>query len=219
MTFARSIHCIHFGFFTPTRCRRLSQFFFLFTLLWCIMMFTAACATSWVSEAVSIVQLLVPSISSILGILAAFGVGISPNVLTAIQSWGTAAQTDLQTVGDLINSYNSAEASAQPGILTSIETALTTVVNNLNTILPELHVTDASTQAKITAVINAFVSELQALINLVPAVKSAMAETDAHAQLLAITSSPAFAQLQSAKTYKKAFNALVAGFGKSYEIA
>src|ERR1700752_1408251 len=93
-----------------------SRFFAMFTLIWCLLLLTG-CTTSWVSEATSIIQLLVPAITSVLSILAAFGVpvGLSTAALNSVQSWANQATEGLQTVGNLINQYNTAEASAQPG--------------------------------------------------------------------------------------------------------
>lgn len=201
-------------FYSP----KLSRFFALFTILWCLML-AVGCAANWISEATNIIQLLVPSITSILSILTAFGVpvGLSAAALAAVQSWANQATAGLQTVGGLIDQYNKAEATAQPGILTEIQTVLSTIVANLSTILPEIHVTDPSSQAKITAVIEAVQAEMQALINLVPAIKSATeSSTDPHEQLKKIASAPAFHELKSAKSYRSDFNSKAGVFGKEY---
>jgi soluble cytochrome b562 len=188
-----------------------SRFFALFTILWCLMLLMG-CTTSWVSEATSIIQLLVPAITSVLSILTAFGVptGLTTTALASIQSWANQATAGLQTVANLINQYNTAKASAQPGILTEIQTAISTITNNLATILPELHVTDADTQAKITAVIKAVQSELVALLNLVPALKG---EVKSHDELKALV-----AAVQSPKEFRASFNKAAGVFGKEYEI-
>jgi hypothetical protein len=165
----------------------------------------SGCSTAWTQEASNIISLLLPSITSILGILSAFGVGISPSVMTAITQWSTDAQSGLQTVATLITQYESALPADQPGILTEIQTALSTITKNLATILPEIKVTNAETQAKILAVINAVQSELVALTNLVPALQG---KVTAHDDLKAMV-----AELKTAKEYKNDFNGKVKALG------
>lgn len=186
-----------------------ARFWFTFTALWLLIMLTG-CTASWVSEATQIIQLLVPSISSILGILSAFGVGLPAAAMVDVQNWANQATADLQTVAGLIDQYDAAEATAQPGILTEIQTLLSTITSNLTTILPEVHVTDASTQAKIVAVINLVSSEMTALIKLVPALQGQVTSHDELKQLMAAVQSP--------KEYKAAFNTAVSSFGKQYEL-
>ena len=175
-----------------------------------LLMFAAGCVTTWVGEATSIIQLLVPAISAALGILAAFGVGISPTVMAAVQSWANQATTALQTVAGLIDQYSTAEASAQPGILNEIQTALSTVVSNLTTILPELHVNDPSTQAKILAIIEAIQAEMSALINVIPAIQG---KVTSHEEMKALV-----AAVKGPKEFKAEFNTMVTEFGRQYEL-
>ena len=189
---------------------RISRFFALFTLLWCIAAFAVACTGAWTGEAINIIQLLVPSITSILSILSAFGVGIPATAMTAIQGWATEATTGLQTVAGLIQQYNTAEATAKPGLLTEIQTTLHVISSNLAAILPEIHVTDPKTEAKITAIIGLVANEIAALINLVPAIQGTVTS---HAELKAL-----MAQLKTAKEYRNDFNAAVESFGKEYQI-
>src|SRR5450755_4319407 len=141
-------------------------------MIWITMLLTA-CTTSWVTEAQNIITLLGPAITSALAILAAFGVGLSPAVATAVGAWSKDAITGLGQVKTMIDQYNAAAATAKPGILTEIQGVLTVIANNLTAILPTIKVTDASTQAKILAVIEAVASEMAALITLVPAVQVA----------------------------------------------
>lgn len=188
---------------------RVSSAFFLFTLLWCLLWLTG-CTTTWVSEAINIINLLVPAITSALGILTAFGVGLPANTLTAVDSWANQATSGLQEVGSLISQYNTAEATAQPGLLQEIQSALSVIVANLTTILPEIHVTDASTQEKILAVIQAIQAEMQSLINVIPAIQGKVTSADEMKALMAAVKSP--------KEFKKEFNQLVEPFGTSYQI-
>ena len=190
---------------------KLSRFFAAVTVVWMLLWLTG-CTASWVSEATSIINLLVPAITSILSILTAFGVptGLTTTALASIQSWANQATAGLQTVANLIDQYNAAEATAKPGILTEIQTALSVITQNLATILPEVHVTDPATQAKIDAVIQAVSSEMQALINLVPALKG---EVTSHDELKALV-----AAVKSPKEFRKEFNAAASAFGPGYEI-
>lgn len=187
----------------------LSRFFFLITIVWCCLWLTG-CTTSWISEATNIINLLVPSITAILGILSAFGIGLPATVMTAVESWANAATTGLQTVGTLIGQYQTAEESAKPGILVEIQTALSVITNNLATILPQIHVDDPTTQAKIMAVIQAVQVEITALINLVPALQGKVTSADDLKSLMA--------ELKSPKEYKADFNAKAGVFGREYEI-
>src|SRR5690349_249919 len=69
----------------------------------------------WESQASQIIGLLGPSLTAILQILAAFGVGISPDVMAKFNIWAAQAQSALTTVQQLIAQYKTAAATAQPG--------------------------------------------------------------------------------------------------------
>ena len=188
----------------------ISRFFALFTLIWTICLFTTGCTATWTGEAIQIINLLVPAITAALSILTAFGQGVSPDVLAAVNKWSDEARVDLQNVAGLIDQYNNAEASAQPGILTEIQTALNVVEANLSTLLPEIHVANATTQAKIMAVIEAVQSELVALINLVPALKG---EVKSHKEVKAL-----MAAVKSPEEFRDDFNSKAGEFGDQYRI-
>jgi hypothetical protein len=193
--------------------RRFIALLALFNLL----VFLAACSTSWVQEASSIIGALVPAVEGVLVILSGLGaVGLSPSVITAVQTWGTQAQNDLENVvTPLINQYNTAEAAAQPGILTQIETALNTITANLKTILPTLKVENSALQAKITAIVTEVSDEFEALLNLIPVVKGAVTPADV---MKALAAHPeAVAKLKSAKQFSKDYNAKAGAFGAQYK--
>jgi hypothetical protein len=193
--------------------RRFIALLALFNLL----VFLAACSTSWVQEASSIIGALVPAVEGVLVILSGLGaVGLSPSVITAVQAWGTQAQNDLENVvTPLINQYNTAEAAAQPGILTQIETALNTITANLKTILPTLKVENSALQAKITAIVTEVSDEFEALLNLIPVVKGAVTPADV---IKALAAHPeAVAKLKSAKQFSKDYNAKAGAFGSQYK--
>lgn len=182
-------------------------------------LFVAACSTSWVQEAQSIVQLLIPAVEAALGILAAAGLGLPATVVQGVQSWGAQAQGALTQVASLIQQYNSVEASAQPGVLIEIQNVLGVVTQNLNQLLPTIKVTNPSTQAKVEAVVQAIADEMTALVNLIPAVQSATASgASAHDQLKRIVSDQHFAVLKSAKEFKEQFNKAATQFGSQYAI-
>lgn len=175
-----------------------------------LLLFTAGCTTSWVSEASSIVALLGPAISSALEILAAFGVGLSPAVATQVASWGAQAQTALGQISELITQYNSALAAAQPGILAEIQTLITTITNDLNNLLPTLHITDAATQAKVIAVFDAILAELQGLANLMPVIQGKVTDHDEAKVLIS--------KVKSAKQFAHDFNKKAGALDKRFQI-
>jgi hypothetical protein len=190
----------------------LHRILLLWTMSWVILLLVG-CSTAWTTEAVNIITLLGPSITSALAILAAFGVGISPAAVTAMQQWSSRAITGLGQVKTMIEQYNAAEVGAKPGLLTEIQTALSLIVSDLTAILPTIKVTDAATQAKITAIVEAVAAELQGLVNLVPALQGKVTSHDELKKLIAA--------VKTAKEYKADFNTKVAAFGpsaKQYEI-
>lgn len=191
-------HCIRY--------RKLYSILFLLGLP----LMLAGCTAAWTTEASNIVKLLVPAIESALAIMAAFGVGLSPNVLQSVQSWANQATADLGQVATLIDQYDAAEATAQPGLLTEIQTLLSTVTANLQSLLPSIHVTDPSTQAKIMAIIELVSSEMTALIGLVPAISGKVTSHDELKKLMAAVKSP--------KEFRSEFNAQVESFGQQYTI-
>ena len=181
-------------------------------LLFVVCLHLAACSTAWTSEASSIIAMLDPAIIAALGILTAFGVGLSPSVLTQVQNWSSQAQTALAEVRALIDSYNTAEAGQQPGILQEIQTGLSTIASGLTDILGILHVSNPQTQAKISAIFQAVAEELSALIALVPALQGKVGMKEA--KRLA-------ANVKTAEEFKEYFNQMVAQFGdvaKSYQL-
>lgn len=185
---------------------------------WCLlgmfltlMLFTVACSTAWTTQAIQIVDLLVPAIQSALAILALTGVKLAPDALSAVQKWGNESTYALQNViKPLIDQYSTAVASAQPGILAEIETAVSTITNNLQTILPTLHVEDAATQEKITAVVDAVASELTALTELIPVLKGQHSDLKRVKELVAKALSP--------EEFRESYNSAAGEFGDQYKI-
>lgn len=132
----------------------------------------AGCDVSWVSQATSIINVLVPAILGMLGVISTFGVGITPDLLSTIQKAGQEARDDLQNVVlPLIQSYNDAPDSDKENILEQINTALNGVNAKFADILSALHVSNPDTQKKLAAVVGAVQSEILALINIIPVVK------------------------------------------------
>jgi hypothetical protein len=187
----------------------LYRIFLLWTMAWVIMLLVG-CTAAWTTEAINIITLLGPAISSILGILAAFGYGLSPEVSATFQKWSADAIAGLQEVKALIEQYDAAEAAAKPGLLVEIQTALSVISSNLQAILPTLHVTDPHTQAQIEAVVNAVAAEIAALLNLIPALQGTVTS---HEHLKALVSA-----VKGPKEFKKDFNSKAGFFGKSFEI-
>jgi predicted PurR-regulated permease PerM len=173
----------------------------------CLLM--TACG-DWESQASSIITLLGPAIQALVAILAAFGVGVSEEVMTQFNNWAQQAQTALVTIKGLIDSYQNAEADAQPGLLNEIQAALTVVQSQLAAILPELHITDPNSAAKVTAALEAISAFLVSLAALIPAVAQAKGAEDEKAL---------FEKSQeTVKQFKKDFNEAVGYFGKQYEL-
>lgn len=173
----------------------------------CLML--AGCG-NWESQASTIITLLSPALQALVAILAAFGAGVSENVVTQFNSWAQQAQTALINIKALIASYQTAAADAQPGILNEIEAGLSAVTSNLGPILASLHITDPQSQAKFTAAVAAVTAFLTALGALIPAVSSATT-VEAERELAAKAT-------ESSKTFKSDFNGAVSYFGKQYEI-
>jgi hypothetical protein len=170
----------------------------------CILL--SACTTAWTTEASNIIAVLIPAIEGALGLISAFGVGISPSALTSISKWGNEATNDLANViKPLIDQYNSAAASAKPALLEEIQTGLSVIVNNLSTLMPAIHVSDAATQAKINGVIEAISGEISALIALVPAIQG---KVTSHEELKTLV-----ANLKTPSEFKREYNAAVSAFG------
>ena len=178
------------------------QRFFLLSAVFHFCLLLTACSSDWVSQAVAIVGVLEPAVMAALSILAAFGLGLSPDVLTKIQAWAQQIQSDLTNViKPLIDQYNQAAADAKPGLLAEIQTALQVVQTNMSNILAAAHVADPAKQAKINAILGAIQAEITALVNLVPVLQGKV--TDTHEQIKAVHA------LKSAEKFKHDFNNLV----------
>jgi hypothetical protein len=167
-----------------------------------------ACSTAWVSDASSIIALLGPAIEAATGILTAFGLGLSPDVLAAFQKWAAEAQAALtNVVGPLITQYTTASATAQPGILGDISTALSVISSNLATILPTIKVTNPTRQNQIYAIVMSIANEITALIGLVPALQGKITSGE---ELEALITKLDY---KHPKQFKKLFNERVADLG------
>jgi len=173
----------------------------------CIIM--AGCG-DWESQASTIISLLGPAIQALVAILAAFGEGVSPAVMTQFNNWAQQAQTALVNIKALIASYKAAAATAQPGVLNEIQASLTALTSELGPILTQLHITDPNSQDKFTAAVGAVTAFVASLIALVPAV-SAAKNMEAERKL-------ADKATESAKQFKSDFNSAVSFFGPEYEL-
>ena len=174
-----------------------------------MLLMTTGCS-NWESQASSIITLLGPALQALVAILAAFGEGVSPTVMTAFNNWAQQAQTALINIKELIASYQTAAATAQPGILNEIEAGLAALTSNLGPILTSLHITDPNSQAKFTAGVEAVTAFLAALGALIPAVSTATT-MDAERALAAKAT-------ESTKQFKTDFNSAVGYFGKQYQL-
>jgi hypothetical protein len=171
---------------------------------------SVGCAGSWETEASSVISLLGPALQALVAILAAFGEGVSTEVMAAFDNWSQQAQSALINIKALIASYQTAAATAQPGILNEIQAALSALTSNLGPILTSLHITDPTSQAKFTAGVEAVTAFLASLAALIPAVASATT--------LEAEKALAKKATESTKQFRSAFNSAVGWFGPQYTL-
>lgn len=172
----------------------------------------ATACTDWESSASNIITLLGPALQALVAILAAFGAGVSEEVVTQFNNWAQQAQTALVNIKALIASYKTASATAQPGILAEIQAALSALTANLTPILTNLHITDPNSQAKFIAGVEAVEAFVASLVALVPAV--------ATIPKLSVGDEAKLGEKvnETKKKFKSDFNSAVGFFGKQYEI-
>jgi hypothetical protein len=181
-----------------------------------LLVFAIGCSAAWISEASSIVSTLIPAAAALLALLGTLGLG--PAVLTAFTAWNTKATTSLNIVGQLVQDYNKAEATAQPGILGQIDSAITAVLNELSPLLPTLNIKDSKTQATITGLFTDWAEELEALLNLIPVIKGSLTPVPADAVTSHEEVMKRLNKLKSAKQFKHDFNAKVATVDKKFQV-
>jgi hypothetical protein len=161
---------------------------------------------NWESQASSILTMIGPAIQAAIAILAAFGVGVSPDVMTAFGKWSTEAQAALAQLKTLIDQYSAALATAKPGILAQIESVLATTTGNLSSLLTTLHVTDPATQQKIAAVFAAIAGMLAAVGALIPVLQGKVEDPKEEARLYV-------AYKTTTKAFKATFDSAVDALG------
>jgi hypothetical protein len=187
--------------------KKFQRFCLLWALLNLILLLTGC---GWVTQAASIINLLIPAIQAALALLAAFGVGVSPTVLASVQKWGQeAARTLTDVVNPLIDEYKQAIDSAKGDVLNKIQAALQVTIADLGNILPSLHVTNPATESKIRAVFELLMAQLVALINVLPAIEGKVSHREA-AKLAHAVIPP--------EDFKKEFNRLTREFGAEFQI-
>jgi hypothetical protein len=185
-----------------------------YLLIWAIfnlvILFTG-CATTWIGQADNIIAALIPAINAALAILAAFGIGVSPAALAAVEAWGTQAQDALNNVvKPALDAYNNAAADVKATLLNNIKAALDSIIANMQTALADVHVTNPATQAKITAIFAVVEAFMVSLANLLPVLQGKVTDPhEAHALVRAV---------MPAKEFKAEFNALAGEFGPQYKI-
>jgi hypothetical protein len=179
---------------------RLQQFFLLVIAL-NLLLLLAGC--DWVTPTIDIIKVLIPGAFSLLGLLGTLG--LPPAALTAFEKWSTVATSSLTTVQNLVASYKSAEASAQPGILGEIDSAINALLASLTQVLNNLQITDPESQAKWTAAITEWATELESLLNLLPVLKGEVADHDKAVALVQ--------KVKSARKFAHDLNAKFDAFG------
>jgi hypothetical protein len=132
------------------------------------------CTTDWVTQAVNIINVVVPAIGQILGLIMAFGgTFVTQAEVDMVNKITTEATKDLQTVvKPLLDQYNAATAAAKPGIIAKLQAAIQVIITNIASILPALHITNAALQAKIEMAIGFLLATLQSLLSVLPIVST-----------------------------------------------
>lgn len=135
-----------------------------------VAMTQAGCSAAWIQTALNDLPILVQIAQSILGIVsAAQGKGqIDPAMATQVQTITGQVKDSLVLLQNLVNSYQSASASARSGILSQIDSALTAVQGNLNAIMSAFHINNPALQATISTAVGLSLSVLLAIQSLVP---------------------------------------------------
>jgi hypothetical protein len=132
-----------------------------------VVLVAAACSTSWIQTAEQYIQIIVPAVEDVVGVLQLAGVkGVSSTAMTTVSNYAQQATTDLQSIGTLLTQYNSANATTTTQQITA---AANDAKQNLNLILPALHITDTATVTKVTAAVNLAVNTIAQLQALLPA--------------------------------------------------
>ena len=184
-------------------------------LLWAIfnLLILATACGDWISQAVNVINLLVPAINAALAILMAFGVGVSPDVRAAVQKWSAeAVDTLTNVVRPLLDQYKAAvDDPAKATILAKIQAAVQVTIDNLASILPSIHVANPQTEAKIKAVFQLVLAQIIALVNLVPAL-TPNSKLSLHQKMKLAR------QVKSDKEFRHEFNDLADDFGDEYRI-
>jgi hypothetical protein len=136
-----------------------------------VTMFTTACSTSWVSEAIAITNALLPVAVNVIQLVAAMqGSGASSSADVALaQKWAATVSADLTLVRTLLTQYNAATAADKPNFLAKLSDALQVVNGDLGMLLPALHISNPQTQAKVTAMVGLVAAEISAIQALVGA--------------------------------------------------
>jgi hypothetical protein len=161
---------------------------------------------NWESEVSSIIALLGPAIQAAIALLAAFGVGVSEDVITAFNTWSTQAQAALTQIEGLVAQYKAALASAQPGILNEIQVVVNETISNLTPILTTLHITDQSTQAKVLAVFSTIAGMLGSVSALIPVIQGKVEDVKEQVRLYT-------AYKDARKGFKEAYDKAVDALG------
>jgi len=137
-----------------------------------MVMFTTACSTAWVTQAEEIVAAVLPAVTNIITLVSLAEGNVSSHDLSIITNSAAQANTALQTVGTLIDQYNSAPDAQKADLLAKINTGIQDAQANIASILPQLHITDPDSQQKVVAIIGIVQQEISSLQGLLPLIKS-----------------------------------------------
>jgi hypothetical protein len=130
----------------------------------------SGCNTAWIQTALNDLPVLIQIAIQILSIVgAAQGKGqIDPTLAAEVQRVGSQVQADLQTLQNLVTSYQAADATAKPGILNQVTVLLGTVQQNLQAMLVAFHVNNQALQNTISTVLAIAMTTILSIQTLLP---------------------------------------------------
>lgn len=156
--------------------------FWLLLLVLSTLLLLTGCDTSWTSQASSIINLIPPALTAVLSLLALFGVGIPVPVLAKIEQVKEEALTDLETVRQLIESYNAVPDADKASVIQKIDATLQIIQGKFNELMTEIHVSNPEVQQKAAAALGAVMGLVESLMLLLPVLqaKGSISLQDAH---------------------------------------
>jgi hypothetical protein len=182
----------------------LPVFFMSTALLCCIHLAGCTASATWLTDASSVIEAVLASISALSGVIAAFvpAAGVLSNALNI-------ALQEVTEIQSLVSQY---QTSPSETLLQKIEAAIQLVITNLQPLLSPTGVPAAAAQ-KLEAIAQAILSQFEAWAALIPSLKAVTTSGTASVTV----SSAHVAQLAAAKSlpldsehFKAKINAIIA---------